>query len=172
MRKSSVLLLLLLFSTVPLIFIGCPNGIEPFLPLENHEVRASIADYGQFDSKDANGALQDGNYILKAPVLGTSGSDTLVITLVIPAKTQTPYTVDVANDAAAVIDYCVQQSSGTCIDYDARQGLGSGSITVNSITSGTSGQIVEGTFSGTLVANNGSGDKKYITNGEFKVVVN
>ena len=171
MRKYSVVFLVLLVIS-PLVFIGCPNGLEPLLPLESHEVRASIADYGQFDSKDATGALQDGNYILKAPILGTSGSDTLVITLVIPAKTQTPYTVDVASDPAAVIDYCVQQSSGTCIDYDARQGLGSGSITVNSVTSGTSGQIVEGTFSGTLVANNGSGDKKYITNGEFKVVVN
>ncbi|HYM19609.1 MAG TPA: hypothetical protein VEW28_01245 [Candidatus Kapabacteria bacterium] len=151
---------------------ACNNGVEPFLPLVNNEMRASISDYGTFDSKpDVNTQFDGSNYILKAPILGESGSDTLVLTLVIPKRDTIPYTIAVENDAAAQIDLCVQQQSGSCINFDAKQGLGSAAITVNSITTDASGRIMQGTFSGILQPSSTPGTARTITNGEFKIIL-
>lgn len=154
--------------TVPLIFIGCPSVLEPFLPLQNRELRASVSDYGSFDSPDVSVVRDGATYVMRAPVLGTDGADTLVFTLVVPIQISTPYTINVSANSSALIEYCVQQTKSLCTVYDAKQGVGSGSITVNNITASGSTQVIEGTFSGTVVAS--SGASKEVTNGEFKVV--
>lgn len=168
MRKSK-LLLLVLGVISPLIFMGCPNGIEPFLPLQNQEVRMTVSDYGSWDSKDASGVINGNNFQIQAPVKGESGQDTIVLTLVIPIRTATPYTINVASDPNAHIEYCVQPISGACTDYVVSNGVGSGSITVSSVTQNGMSQTVEGTFNASPVAPNG--DSKRITNGEFKVTI-
>jgi hypothetical protein len=168
MRKSSVLFVLLLIVS-PIIFMGCPNGLEPFLPLQNQEVRMTVSDFGSWDSKDATGIVNGSNYQIRAPYKGDSGQDTIVLTLVIPIQAATPYTIDVPSSSSALIEYCVQPISGTCTDFTTHKGVGSGSITVSSATSAGSATILEGTFSGTVVSPSGS--SKSISSGEFKVTL-
>jgi hypothetical protein len=163
-----VLLVFVLSSAA--IIVSCNNGVEPLLPLVNNEVRATITDYGGFVSKDAVTQFDGSNYIVKAGIKGESGDDTIVVTLVVPKKSNPPYTITVQSDPSAQIDLCIQQKSGSCINYDAKQGLGSGSISVSSISSDGANMIMEGTYNGTLQPSAGTGTKA-VTNGEFKVIL-
>jgi hypothetical protein len=164
------LLFLSVLSCIVTIITSCNNGIEPLLPLVNNEVRATITDYGGFVSKDAITQYDGVNYIVKAGIKGESGDDTIVVTLVIPKRDALPYTIGVQSDPSAQIDLCIQQTTGTCINYDVKEGLGSGAITVSSITSDGTNKIMEGTYSGTLQPSAGT-TTKTITNGEFKVIL-
>ncbi len=168
MRKYTVLFFTLTLLT-PLFIIGCNIATEPFLPLVNNEVRATISDFGSFDVQGVEtGTSGSGYFSVKARYKGTSGDDSLVITLFIPKQSTAPYTITVQNDNVALIDYCVQQSSGVCTNFDAKKGQGSGTITVSSLTSDGVNQIMEGTFSGTVTSTSGGGNKT-ISNGSFKV---
>lgn len=165
MRKS-VLLSLLVALSIPILFAGCDNVLEPLVPLKANELRVSVADYGTFDSDPITVSTDANQWQLNAK--DNTVPDSLVVTLWIPRQTTTPYTVTVQNNNVARINYCVQQITGTCIDYDVFDGHGSGTITVNSIDEAN--HIVEGTFSGNLVQLSGMPGTKTFSSGEFKFV--
>ena len=163
MRKYTVLFFTLALLT-PLFIIGCNVATEPFLPLQNDEMRATISDFGSFDVTGVITLSSGSGYLsVKARY-----NDSLVITLFIPKQATAPYTITVQNDNVAVIDYCVQQTSGVCTNYDAKKGQGSGTITVSSLSSEGTSTIMEGTFSAT-VTNPANGGSKTITGGQFKI---
>ncbi len=169
MKKYFYLLSAILL-IAPFMFVGCDNAIDSILPIQNNEVRANISDYGSFDSKDATTLSSQFTFDIKAPIKGESGEDTIVVTVLVPKQASAPYTVMVQNDDHARIDYCVQQSSGICINYDAYKNFGSGTITVNSMTTEGTVTVLQGTFSGTLKQSTGGGSGTVtITSGEFKV---
>jgi hypothetical protein len=168
MRKS-VLLSLLVALFIPILFAGCDNVLEPLVPLKNNEMRVTIGDYGSFDSDlletDASGSA----WTVKAKLRGENGSDTLVVTLIIPRRTTTPYTITVQSDNSSRINYCVQQTVNLCTDYDVFNGKGTGSITIESVDE--TNHIVAGTFNGTLVDLTGATTTtKSLSSGEFKFV--
>ncbi len=171
---KTTLACVLLMATA-LIYSGCNNNVEPTLPLDTNELRATVSTLGTFDSKQAtapSGSAGGATFDIKAPIQGESGEDTLVITLIIPKQNQTPYTVTTDNSSDMQIDYCVMQHSGTCVNYDAKHSIGgTGAITVNSIASDANGTTVQGTFSGTLVPSGFSASNISISNGEFKVYI-
>ncbi len=167
MRKYTLLFLTLALLT-PLFIIGCDVATEPFLPLVNNEMRATISDFGGFDVQGVEtSASGNGYFSVKGRYKGTNG-DSLVITLFIPKQATAPYSITVQNDDVALIDYCVQQTSGVCTNFDAKKGQGSGTIKVSSLTSDGVNQTMEGIFSGTVTSTSGGGSKT-ISNGSFKV---
>lgn len=165
--KKQLLLSLLVALFIPVLFAGCDNILEPLVPLKNNEMRATIADYGSFDSDILEADATSSSWTVKAKLRGENGSDTLVITLIIPRKTTTPYSITVQSDNSSRINYCVQQTVNLCTDYDVFNGKGTGSITIESVDE--TNHIVTGTFSGTLVDLSGvTTVTKSISNGEFK----
>jgi hypothetical protein len=164
MRKS-ILLSLLVALFIPILFAGCDNVLEPLVPLQNNEVRVSVADFGSFDSFPVTVSTDATSWRLQAN--DNAAPDSIVVTLWIPRQTSAPYTVTVQNNNIARINYCVQINH-TCTDFDVYDGHGNGTITVNSIDE--TNHIVSGTFNGSLVQLNGASGTKTLSSGEFKFV--
>jgi hypothetical protein len=164
MYKYSKILLILLVA-VSFVFTGCP---DPLLPngggLAPGEMNVTASVEGNFFASDA---VVDGNgstYLVKATVPFTFPGNVnghIEITLDLPKNTP-PYTVNVGTTAGALIEYCLEESATVCTIFNAKQGTGSGTIHITSIS-----PYLEGTFSGTLPQVGGSGSRT-LTSGEFK----
>lgn len=166
MYKNPKFLLILLIA-VSFVFTGCPDPLQPdgggLAPGEMN-VTASVE--GNFF---ANDAVVDGGgstYLVKAKVPHTFSGNVnghIEITLDLPKDTP-PYTLNVASTPGALIEYCLEESATVCTIFNAKQGTGSGTIHITSIS-----PYLEGTFSGTLPQVGGGGSRT-LTSGEFKAI--
>jgi|SRR5688572_10635038 len=164
MHKYPKFLLILLVS-VSFIFTGCPDPLQPdgggLAPGEMN-VTASVE--GNFFATDAIADGSGSTYLVKATIPTTFPGNVnghIEITLELPKNTP-PYTVNVASTSGALIEYCLEESATVCTIFNAKQGTGSGTIHITSIS-----PYLEGTFSGTLSQVGGSGSRT-LSNGEFK----
>jgi hypothetical protein len=168
---------LLLLSLLSITFLfGCSSDNEsnagttnPPTAIGIDKLKATVSDYGDLDMQTvpvSNAAL---SFIIKASLKGKNNMDSLTIALQIPKSSQTSYMVDVSAQNNSLIEFCLQQASGTCITYRAYKGHGSGMINISDITSDGANQIMHGTFSGTLPGLSSAPGSKTIANGEFKV---
>ena len=134
--------------------------------LKSGEMQATVSGSGQgtghFYATDAH--VIDGGvaatYFIAATVKDQNNSDSLVIHILIPKLPTVPYTIDVAKDPTAVVDYCVNTASA-CITYQSKLNKGSAVVKITELTPN-----VQGTFSGTLTSDDGSTSVTF-TNGGF-----
>jgi hypothetical protein len=169
------LLLLLSFLSI-IVFFGCSsdttssggsNNTSDTLTVDN--LKATVSDYGDLKIQTLPVSNAGLSFIIKASLKGKSNMDSLIIALQIPKSSQSAYSVDVATTDNSLIEFCIQQPSGTCLTYRAYKAHGSGTITISEITSDGLNQIMHGTFSGTLPGLDPAPGSKTIVNGEFKV---
>ena len=124
-------------------------------PLKSGETQVTVSGTGQgtghFYATNTQVTEGSSTYFIVASVRSATNEDSLVIHILIPKQATAPYTVDVKSDATAVVDYCVTTSTGTCVTYRSKQGVGTATVKVTDISSN-----VQGTFSGTLQADNGA----------------
>jgi hypothetical protein len=144
---------------------GCQNAVTPITPLKPGEMQATVSGTGingadQFYATNAQVTDGTSTYFIFASVKAQDNSDSLTIHILVPKQPDIPYTVTVANDNVAVVDYCVTTQSG-CITYRSKQNAGSVVVKITDIS-----PTVQGTFSGTLPADPGSGGVT-ISNGAF-----
>lgn len=162
MRKRNIYLSFgaLMFGVL-LAISGCsPNAVVPITPLEPGEFQATISGLGQFYATHAQVTDGPTTYFIAATVKDKAGNDSLVIHILVPKQATLPYTINVSNDDVAVMDYCITTSNG-CITYQAKKSVGSGTVKITDVS-----PTVQGTFSGTLPAETGSGSVT-ISNGAF-----
>jgi hypothetical protein len=161
MRKISVSVFIAAVFVLCLDFEGCgPNATNPFTPLKSGEIQATISGLGQFYATDAQVTEGPTTYFIAASLKDKNGNDSLVIHILVPKQTTLPYTIDVSNDDVAVMDYCITTSNG-CVTYQTKKSVGSGTVKITDVS-----PTVQGTFSGTLPAETGSGSVT-ISNGAF-----
>jgi hypothetical protein len=147
----------------PFVFIGAecdPTG-PASTPLAMDAMRADVTTEGSFVCDAVSGTGNANLITLVAQGDNTVG--TRRIELVIPKKTEVPYTINVATDEQAVIYYCIPLTSTSCKNFYADKAHGgSGTITITHVDG-----YVEGTFKGTVKLANAN-ETRTITNGEFK----
>lgn len=156
-------LFLLLLAVVSVTFIGCPDPLIPGGELSPGEMNVTASVEGNFFASDAT-VTGGSNYLVKASVehqFPGNVNGHIEITLQIPKGTP-PYTVSVGSTPGALIEYCLEESASICTIFNAKQGTGSGTIRITSIS-----PYLEGTFSGTLPEVGGS-DSRSLSGGEFK----
>ena len=162
MRKFNVILFIAAFAALLLSIEGCsPNSTTPVTPLKSGEIQGTVTPFGQFFADDAHATDGPTTYFIAASIKDGAKVDSVVLHILVPKQTVLPYSVDIATDPVAVLDYCITTNNG-CITYRAKQNVGSGTVRITNVTSTT----VEGSFSGTLPAETGSGSVK-ITDGSF-----
>lgn len=146
MRKFSVIFFIAAFAVLFISIEGCsPNSTIPITPLKTGEVTATISGLGSFYSTNAFAdSSSNVTYHMRATIPGAT-TDSIVIDVVVTKKFPVGYTVDVSNDNFSSISYCIVQKDGTCKNYKAQNGSGSGSIRVTDIS-----PTFQGSFSGTL----------------------
>lgn len=163
MLKTSKLLLLLL-PVLALTFMGCADPLKPDGGLAPGEMRATANIEGNFFATDATASSSGSTYLVKASMpysFPGNGNGSILLTLDVPKQTP-PYTISVGSTAVARIEYCLEESATVCTIFNAKQGTGSGTIKITSIS-----PYLEGSFYGTLPQVGGSGSRT-ITGGEFK----
>ena len=121
--------------------------------------------------KSVNAATKAGasnTIVLKAsvPLQSNKTRDSVSLTMIIPTSATPPYSIDISNDANALINYCiVSYPSGNCNSFQAKKGVGSGTIKITNLST-----TIEGTFSGTLPSTSGAGSVT-INGGAFKALL-
>lgn len=140
---------------------GCDKTVFPDPPLKSGEMQATISGFGSFFADNARATNGSLTYAIRTSFKGQNNQDSLVFDFVITKETTVPYTIDFNNDANSSMNYCVANSNGSCNNYRVSQSMGSGSLTITSISPN-----VEGTFSGTFKSLTGS-EIVTITNGAF-----
>jgi hypothetical protein len=125
---------------------------------------ATVSGLGSFKATNATTIKSGSTVILKASLLQQNKNrDSVSISMIISTQGTPPYTIDVSKDDVSLMNYCqVSYPSGSCTNYQAKKGIGSGTITVTSLSPN-----IEGTFSGTLPQAGGGGTVT-ITGGAFK----
>ena len=146
--------------------VSCKNnGIDtPITPLTAGETNASVTPFGSFHATDSQ--VTDGltTFTVRASIpTADAVKDSVVITIIATKQGLTPYTIDFSSDASSLVDYCIVTASGTCTNYRLQKGKGNGTLRISNITVNSN---VQGTFSGTLQALNGTGTIT-ISGGEF-----
>jgi hypothetical protein len=169
MKKSycSFLIVTIAFITLIVSVIACNNNVidNPITPLKAGETDATVSGFGLFYATDTHVIDAGTTFNVKARVRTANGlNDTLVIDLIISKQGLTPYTIDFSSDSVSSMNYCVSTSAGTCTNYHVQKDVGSGTLTVKSITSSDN---VQGTFSGTFQEFPTGSKQVTITGGEF-----
>jgi len=150
----------ILFLGLSLFVSGCgPNSIIPDVPLKAGEMQATV-NGGDFFASDVQVTDGTTTYFIAASIKDKNNSDSVVIHILVPKQTTLPYTINVGQDDVAVIDYCIT-TPNACITSRAKKGVGSGTVKITDVS-----PTVQGTFSGTLPSETGSGSVT-ITNGAF-----
>ena len=162
--------ILVLCFLVNLLLIGCQSdgSGSGFLPTQLlvGEMDASVSG-ASFYATNATSIKNGSSVILKASILQKKiNHDSVSISLIIPTSGIPPYSIDVSTDVTSLINYCmVSYPSGNCINYQAKKGIGSGTINITSLSPN-----IEGTFFGVLPHVSGS-DSVTITFGKFKALL-
>ena len=167
-NQNWVLLHTLLYVVTIISMTSCSSNsgttTPPSLTTGEMDAKISSAPFNSLNGKAINGSL---TVTVKASIKKQNNAalDSVSLTLVVAKQGGLPYTLDLASDDYSQITYCiVNPSSGTCASsFTAKKGLGSGTITITSLT-----PIIEGTFSGIL---QGSGTVS-VSNGAFKAQLN
>jgi hypothetical protein len=141
------------------LFWGC-GPITDIMPLAPGEMRATSSVEGSFFANDCSFVDAGSVYRIKASMTYQPINGDIVITIDVPKQAALPYTVTIGS-SSAVIDYCLEESAGTCTTFRASNSAGSGTIQITSISPN-----LEGTFSGTLSRIGGIGTRT-LTAGEF-----
>lgn len=125
---------------------------------------ATVSGLGSFKATNATTIKSGSTVILKASLLQKNKNrDSVSISMIISTQGTPPYTIDVSKDDVSLMNYCqVSYPSGSCTNYQAKKGVGSGIITITSLSPN-----IEGTFFGTLPQAGGGGSVT-ITGGAFK----
>jgi hypothetical protein len=161
MFKTSKYFVLLL-ATISIFFTGCPGPLQPGGGIGPNEVHVSASTEGQIFASVDNVLSGGSTYQIHAVDAGAITNGDVVIDIVVPKRATVPYTVSVGSDNDAVLNYCLELSSGACTTYKAEKGSGSGTITITEIS-----PEIKGTFSGTLPLVGGAGSRT-LTSGEFR----
>ena len=165
LRRYSSIGLSTIAALLLLLFIGgCATTIvDPgATPLNAGELLAETTVEGTFDAADAKAIDSVTYYSVLATVTFKSGQRN--INLIIPKQASVPYTVDVATSSIATIAYCVSPDNVSCMQFFAKAGTGSGSITITQLT-----PTLKGSFNGTLVLlpKIGNDTIRTVSSGEF-----
>ena len=166
MKKNYIrfLTITLVFAAFVFTIASCnPATNAPIIPLKSGEFQATVTPFGQFFATDAHATDGGGamTYFIAASIKDAAKNDSIVIHILVPKQTTLPYSIDVASDPIAVLDYCITTNNG-CITYRAKQNVGSGTVQITTVSSTS----VQGNFSGTLPAESGSGSAT-ISGGSF-----
>ena len=165
------LCILIIFLLPILAMDGCKtdtNGSPPAPSLSVGEMNALIsgASFRAVNSATQSGA--NNTVILKAsiPLQSNKTRDSVSVSMIIPTSRIPPYSIDVSTDPSALINYCiVSYPSANCINFQAKKGIGSGTINITSLSTN-----IEGTFSGTLPSTSGTGSVT-ISGGAFNALL-
>ena len=163
MKKNYVKLLVvtLLFAAFVFTIASCNSGTNPpITPLKSGEIQATVTPFGQFFASDTHVTEGPTTYFIAASIKDKNNIDSVVLHILVPKQTTLPYSIDVASDPVAVLDYCITTNNG-CITYRAKQNVGSGTVRITDVSPN-----VKGSFSGTLPAETGSGSAA-ISSGDF-----
>jgi hypothetical protein len=154
---------------VSTLLISCSSTSDPpgnnETPLQTGQLKATISDGGSFAASNALATSSAVTFNILATVKTTgTTSDSVKINLFIPKQNVFPYSITIAGDDHALIDYCIVGPGGVCTSFRANKTLGSGTIMVQKLEN----NIIEGTFSATVVGIAPAVGSKMITNGQFK----